>query len=425
MIRSFKASYGYIPTPGKKLYGDLTRAVNTCTLFLDKIELIKTIFNDIKDLQEDDLHWAAIEYHLPQLRDLIDEIHKSIQRIRSFNPGILRNIERQLLNIRLTGNRIAHLNDAISFDKYNTYTRRRDIELVLREIFGITSDKKPIDVPSVLDGLNFFIYDVSEMLKNPNILFHQANEIVTFNTTGTWIVQQDPIISFQEREIVRDGDCGFRALGLTRKRGVELLLENAHNENIRQSVAEDIRISLLGESLVGWPALDKDRPKIRKFRRDYYHYQQQIDSIRRQLSNLGLALPENVSIQYLLPLVTQDRNAGQVIRAENIVKLIKSIHDLSTTNREIDKFTRDVETYRMFIISEFKQGRKWLSYVRNGKGTLYALAQISELDIRIWEPDPNHLGNLRRISLAQDILGQEINLLHTDRLTHFNALDRI
>jgi hypothetical protein len=79
----------------------------------------------------------------------------------------------------------------------------------------------------------------------------------------------------------------------------------------------------------------------------------------------------------------------------------------------------------MFIISEFKQGRKWLSYVRNGKGTLYALAQISELDIRIWEPDPNHLGNLRRISLAQDILGQEINLLHTDRLTHFNALDRI
>lgn len=424
-IRSFKASYGYIPTPGKKLYGDLARAVNTCTLFLEKIEAIKTIFHDIKGLQEDDLHWAAIEYHLPQLRDLIDEIHKSIQRIRSFNPGILRNIERQLLNIRLTGNRIAHLNDAISFDKYNTGTRRRDIELVLREIFGVTLDREQIDVPSFIDGLNFFIYDVSEMLKNPNILFHQANEIVTSNTTGTWIVQQNPIITFQERVIDRDGDCGFKALGFTRKRGVELLLENAHNENIRQSVAEDIRISLLGESLVGWPALDKDRPKIRKLRRDYYHYQQQIDNTRRQLSNLGLALPENATLEYLLPLVFQDKRDGQIERAQYLQSLMKNIQKLRDTNKEIDKFTHDAETYRMFIISEFKQGRKWLSYIRNGKGTLYALAQIAELDIRIWEPAPNHLGNLRRIPLVQDIVGQEINLLHTDRLTHFNVLDRI
>jgi len=431
-VRSFKASYGYIPTPGKKLYCDLARAVNSCTLFLEKIEEIKSIFNDIKGLQEDNLHWAAIEYHLPQLRDLIDEIHKSIQRIRSFSPGILRNIERQLLNIRLTGNRIAHLNDAISFDKYNTYTRRRDIELVLREIFGFTADRKQIDVPSFIDGLNFFIYDVSEILKNPNTLFHQANEIVTPNTTGTWIVPQNPIITFQEREIARDGDCGFRVLGFTRKRGVELLLENAHNENIRQSVAEDIRMSLLGESLVGWPALDSDRPKIRKFRRDYYHYQQQIDSTRRQLSNLGLALPENTTLEYLLPLVFQDKTNGQIERAQYLQLLMRNIQKLRETNKGIDKFTHDVETYHNFIRSEFQEGNewirrgnRWLSYVRNGKGTLYALAQIAGLNIRIWEPDPNHPGDLRRIPLAQDILGQEINLLHTDRLTHFNALDII
>ena len=425
-VRSFKASYGYIPTPGQKLYGDLARAVKICTVFLEKIEAIKSIVNDINGIQEDGLHWAAIEYHLPQLRDLIDEIHKSIQKIRSFNPGLLRNIERQLLSIRLTGNRVAHLNDAISFDKYNTYTRRRDIELILREIFGFTLDKKQIEIPSFIDGLNFFIYDVSEMLKNPNILFHQANKIVTPNATGTWIVQHDPIlIAFQERIIARDGDCGFRALGLTREEGVELLLKNGQDENIRQSVAEDIRISILSENLVGWPALHEDRPKIRKLRRDYYHYQQQIGNTRRQLSNLGLALPENVSIQYLLPLVIQDRNAGQLTRAENMVKLIKNIHDLNATNKKINKFTHDVETYRKFIISEFKQGRKWLSYVRNGKGTLYALAQIARLDIRIWEPDPYHLGKLHRIPLAQDILGQEINLLHTNRLTHFNVIDRV
>ena len=73
---------------------------------------------------------------------------------------------------------------------------------------------------------------------------------------------------------------------------------------------------------------------------------------------------------------------------------------------------------------EFGRGA-WLTYVRGERGTLYALAIINQLNVHIWEQ--NQAGELIPIPLASglEIHPNNIHMLHTNGLTHFNQLQEI
>ncbi len=416
-VQAFKGQYGYIPSPEEKLYGHLRRAAKKAHELIQKIYEMEPTVADIRDERKDDLNWASVEYHLPQLRDYIDTIHLSIQRIRSLNPGLLRNIERQALSLRLMGNRLAHLNDAIDFEKHNVNTRHRDTNLVLQDIFGFTFGRQPTGRISFLDSLNFFVTEIYDILDNPrSILISQGVNLPHHAIEGQWIVRQAPniTVNFQERGIPKDGDCGFSALGFTREDAVQRLLDRENDASVRAAVAEDIRVSFLAGHFAG-----ENLPN--ELRYQYYKHQTRVDSLRRQI--IGLVLPADPTLEDLIQLARQDLQNYQGERAKLLLHLRKAISSLHEINIKIDAFTHDELTYKNFIRSEFIRSKRWLSYVRSGRGTLYALAQISGLDVRIWEPNPQHPGELRPIPLAAGLIGREVNLLHTNRLTHFNVLD--
>ncbi len=416
-VKAFKGNYCYLNAPERELYGHLDRAYKTAHKLMAVLNELKPIAKELKDTKSDDLRWECIEFSLPQIRDLIDEIHLSIQKIRALQPNVLRNIEVQMLNLRLMGNRLAHLNDVIEFQQYNTLTRRSSLNVHLRDIFGTTSGTSSTLPFTFLDALENFGGCLETLLTQPQEIFqNQLSILPAKNSNGKWVYQTSPTETgiFHERDISRDGDCGFRCLGLTREHAVNLLLQNTDSQAVRDAVADDIRAAYLNGRLVG-----TNFPE--KFRRQFYKIQLKIDNLRRSIS--GVPLAPNLTSESIIPLIEQETLVGHKECVEMLSSLKMYLWALETVNQEIDKFTHSKEAYTDFIKSEFREGAGWLSYIRNGKGTLYALAKILGMNVQIWEPNPLKAGYLRRIPLADGLEGQKVNILHTDRLSHFNILE--
>lgn len=415
-VEAFKANYGLLTAPEREVYGHLQRAHKTTQRLLEALSAIKPIVLSLESNKDSTLSWASLEYSLPQLRDLIDEVHLSIQKIRSLNPALFRQIEVQMFNLRLMANRLSHLNDALDFKKYNTFTRRRDLKVLLKNIFEKAAGESSPLIYTFFDSLQRFEGSLQSLLCHPNALFSlHTTSLPSPNVSGRWHFQtSEPESSMLEEIVVpKDGDCGFRCLGVLRQEAATLLLQKSNNRSIRRSVADDIRSAFISGRLVGSKFPESKR-------KQYFKLHLLIDNSKRALSSLFL--PNPLTSQAIISLIKAEQTAGHTDNVRQLKSLQKNLSELETLHQEIEAFTHSKETYEDFIRSEFQNGSGWLSYVRNGRGTLFALAQLLNIHVQLWEPDLDRPDHLNRIPLAEGLKGKTVHILHTDRLSHFNLL---
>ena len=210
--------------------------------------------------------------------------------------------------------------------------------------------------------------------------------------------------------IAPDGNCGFNALGISRESAITQLLARSNDVIIREAVAEDIRQALLQAHL----PLMMRTANTNELRIRYFHIQNQIDGLRRQLGNIA----PNITVAALQAEILLIQAANPQ-RAGLLERLRQAINNQIELDVLIHDYTHHQKTYGQFIREEFGRGA-WLSYVRGGRGTLYALARINNLNVHIWQQ--NSIGQLEEIPLAPGLVGAERHLLHTDGLTHFHKL---
>lgn len=364
---------------------------------------------DIERYWEDPLLCLRLEGDFEELRHRVGGLSNALGIVYGLHPEIAGILQFHLENLRRLWNDLGHLGDVHGFatqpEEGKRYYLRRTLKILMGEI-----PKGSISLIEILQRLNSILKTVIERGDSAEVVFaprtHKNEDILECAPVAG---EAEPR-RFRLEWIAPDGNCGFNALGIPRERAIEQLLRHADDEGIRASVADDIRQALLQGSL----PMGMRTAVTNRLRTEYFHIQTRIDELRRQLGDIA----PDVTVEWLqeefLRVFPVDRE-----RAMLLGKLRQVIQAIEALNGQINDYMNNQETYINFILQEFGRGA-WLSYVRGGRGTLYALAQIYRLNVHIWRE--NREGQLERIPLADGLEGEEKHLLHTDGLTHFHRL---
>lgn len=364
---------------------------------------------DIERYWNNPLFCLRLESDVEELRHRVGGLSNALGILYGIHPEIAGILQFHLENLRRLGNDLGHLGDVHGFstpsEQGNQYYLRRTLKILMGEI-----PKGSISFIEVLQQLKLILKaivergDSAETALAPTS-YRNGDILECASADG----EAEPA-RFRLEMVAPDGNCGFNALGIPRERAIEQLLGNADNDVIRASVAEDIRQALLQGNLpVGMRTADTHH-----LRTEYFHIQTQIDELRRQLEDIA----PDVTVEWLHEEFLRLRSENPQ-KALFLKRLKKAMQAIDVLNKQIDKYTHHRESYINFITQEFGRGA-WLSYVRGGRGTLYALARLNHLNVHIWRE--NREGQLESIPLAPGLAGEERHLLHTDGLTHFHRL---
>jgi len=365
---------------------------------------------DIERYWDDPLFCLRLEGDFEELRHRVGGVSNALGIVYGVHPEIAGILQFHLENLRRLGNDLGHLGDVHGFstqsEQGKRYYLRRTLKILMGEI-----PKDSISLIEILQRLNATLKAVIERGASAEVVLastvHSNGDILECVPVGG---EAEPR-RFRLEMIAKDGNCGFNALGIPRERAIAQLLSNSEDETIRASVAEDIRQALLQGNLpVGMRTAGTHR-----LRTEYFHIQTQIDELRRQLGDIA----PDVTVEWLQAEFLRLRSETPQ-RALLLRRLKEAMKALEALNGQINRYTHSRESYINFITQEFGRGA-WLSYVRGGRGTLYALAQINHLNVHIWRESRE--GRLERIPLADGLDGEERHLLHTDGLTHFHRLN--
>ncbi|MBN9565265.1 MAG: hypothetical protein J0G29_04105 [Alphaproteobacteria bacterium] len=372
--------------------------------------------------QADDVLCLTIEDTLETLRHMVGGLLSAAQPLQAIHPAMAQFIQNSLSAFQKLGNEIGHVADAMEYETETERGQRYSYLIALRGILGELVGTRTI---SLMDVVRQFLQLINPFLSDPSLLFDSsllfeaalnpaAEQVYTTADGGAAGAGAAPT-RFRVERVAEDGDCGFTALGLTRNQAVQQLIENQANPAIRAAVADDIRQALLQQNL---PLGMRGREIYHLWAPQFYHLQTQIDGIRRTLDDVDLARATPEAIVHYTPDVA-DYDEARATRIRTYLGLLARQTDL---NIRIDAFTNNEDTYRQFVLHEFGRGA-WLTYVRDGRGTLYALARINHINAHIWHLNPT--GQLEPIPLARGLdegATREVHMLHTNGLTHFNRL---
>lgn len=286
---------------------------------------------------------------------------------------------------------LAELN-AIStqLKEWDTILQHGSLQLyVHEERFQAFSRALRNDLDRVLEEVSLQItqYFSAEQTKDTVEHFDRtAGRVWTFQNTNSHIDY------FEEHHVQADGDCGFRALGLTRQEAIEQLQEHIDDEEVRHAIAHDIFAALVASELS--PLVGVFRLRLESLSEEYQALQEEIDSLHREHPDADASIFEALQTRQ---------------------------HEIRNTI--LDRISERGIVLR-FISIEFQNSQRYLSYVPEGRGTMWALAHINNIDLHIWtqQTQANEGLLLRPIRLEEGLSGRELHVLHDLRGMHFNTL---
>lgn len=364
---------------------------------------------DIRQYWDDPVFCLALEDDFEGLRHRVGGLSSNLDILHEIHPAIASVLQFHLENLRRLGNDLGHLGDVHGFSTLNekgkSYYLRRTLKILMGEM-----SKESI---SLIEALKILRIDLNQAIVSNDNASGVPSASPTLNNGDTLEcipVGVEPPRKFTLKWVAKDGNCGFTSLGISRSNAVTQLLAHSSDAAIREAVGEDIRQALLQGHL----PIRMTTPATNELRATYFHVQNQIDTLRRELGNIA----PNITIEELEAeaLLIQNANPQRFGLLRQFAQVINNQTELETRIRD---YIHRQDVYKQFIQEEFCRGA-WLGYVRGGRGTLYALACINNLNVHIWHQ--NSTGQLEEIPLAPGLIGEERHLLHTDGLTHFHSL---
>ncbi len=220
-------------------------------------------------------------------------------------------------------------------------------------------------------------------------------------------------LEFIEHPVIGDGDCGFHALGITRQQLVSVLLPLETDNNIRRTLASEIRYTLLSDDIV-------DNIKPRKWLNIKDNYQTSWDTLENKMSELKV----NIEDPYPSELELNERVIWLKEKIDDAVEqeeLVATFTAFNKNNQYVNEFCELPEAFVSYISLYLIPKTLWLGYQ-----TALLWAQASQTSLTIWRHTTNTDNTL---SLVHYYNAPEerniIHLLHTSGFTHFNLLEQI
>lgn len=226
-------------------------------------------------------------------------------------------------------------------------------------------------------------------------------------------------INLRELAIAKDGDCGFRGIGISREQALTMLIDNSSDESIRQMVLDDMREALQVGEL--------PNNEIFSNIRDIH---QELTSARSNLDFWTQVLNRNLRYQFeggsrsseeILSFLAENSRINEQFSANSIrlAEALRSVNELE--EQEITALSSQ-DAYLAFITDYLIHGG-WLSYVRGGLGLLSALGELTNTNIYVWVRSNDNPGEIELNHQAlSEGASRVVHLLHTDSMTHFNLL---
>jgi uncharacterized protein with HEPN domain len=245
-------------------------------------------------------------------------------------------------------------------------------------------------------------------------------------------LEDNTVLSFTERPLPADNNCGFHGIGISREDAVNQLLYHSSNAFIRSLVAPDIFAAFQSEFM----ALDSlDLPEnyrnhIHELAQARYDAQLKIDTCLRAINDiLEPSIGYRMNLIQILTAIAKDLLYSTQVRNEYRENLRYLAISISTSYRneqsleaQLSTFSENEDVYRSFV-ENYRNPTQWLSYVRGATGVLDALAFINNLSIYVWTPNPSNRTQLHLTHrTARRPNPNTIHLIHRDGLTHFNRL---
>ena len=201
-----------------------------------------------------------------------------------------------------------------------------------------------------------------------------------------------------------------------------MLLEHSDIGEIRDYIANDIRAELRTDSLSRGMRTNLFVGAFYACRR--VQLEQNINTTLARINRLRRSQGmEDIGVEEL-KVDGVEGSDGTILK---LTEEFRSYSDeLNKLNLEIDDYCRSKDAYEAFIKQSLEVEGGWLSYTIGATGMLDALAHIMKVRVYVWvrqSPGSNQLALNHRTK--QKGLKKRINLLHTNRLTHFNLLEII
>lgn len=227
--------------------------------------------------------------------------------------------------------------------------------------------------------------------------------------------------AFTEGHVKGDGDCAFTALGTDRQSAITRLKTHTHEEWVRGLIRADLLARLIDPSDARLLPTQLTNFRVR-FRDQHDEILNKIEEVRAQVNRkLGLAGDTGLERDQVANHI-EDEGLAEHYRQE----LLK----LNTITVEMASFMPTQEQINVFLQDEFMNRKEYLSYQRDGGGTLEALVQVMGVGVTVFTGDSVLEQTLHVPNLSN---GQHFYLRHTggmDRkgrafLNHFNLLYQV
>ena len=228
-------------------------------------------------------------------------------------------------------------------------------------------------------------------------------------------------IAFTEGRVKGDGDCAFTALGTARQSAIALLKTRTHEKWVRDLIRADLLARLIDPSDARLLPVQLADFRVRfQYRHDALL--SNIEKTRAEVNHdLGLAGDTGLERDQVANHI-EDEGLAEHYRQELL--------ELNTITVEMANFMPTQEQIEIFLQDEFIDRRGYLSYQRDGGGTLEALVRVMGVGVTVFTGD-SVLNQTFHVSGPSN--GQHFYLRHTggtDRkgrnfLNHFNLLYQV
>lgn len=243
-----------------------------------------------------------------------------------------------------------------------------------------------------------------------------------------WIDQQGSRRTF--RESLVDGskrDCGFISIGMDRQEAIDLLIRNATNEETQKFIAPEVMALIALEEITDtFPAILQELQ--RSFSIERNALVEQLEVQRAQLNkNLGLTTEAGHTLESMCLYIEEHQTEYPWYEAFNA-----NMERLEEINREMENFIPSKKQLEAFVQYEFGEPRRgFLSYFRNGGGTLEAIARLRGIEITVLTGESDLTQTLYVPPMPDNL--HKYFLRHTGYedenerviLNHFNLLEEI
>ena len=415
----------------------LKKALNATGALLSHLEKLQQLRPDPDDSNarerafKDPNITLSIEHHLElirtEARTITDAVRHMIRHTtnepyaKELNE-LYRIISLKLHAITLKGNSIAHLHHVADISGITEYGRQ------LLQFFDVTNyvdglayggrdDVFTERLSSLINELKSLITPLRKLYKDSSTSI--VNAVSVANAPYQTHFKGVPI-AFIERPVPPDGNCGWTALGLTRSKSIERLIGAILNNEMGSdrdgnpmSFAQIVHDDIFEAFTIGNlpPMLMLQLQQLS----GYIHAEEQAaNNLQIEISHL-----EELEEQGKL---TEDQKAHFQYLKNERAKAKATIKDLED---KVKTHTTTPDFIAEFLHAEFLDSHEYLSYVGAGNyGTLYALAQLHNLEVHVWTMQGGQLMETFSVPTAHP--ANIIHLHHTaygHELNHFNLLE--